>query len=385
MDAIKLLLIDDEQNFLDTLSKRLRKRGLAPVASHDGQSGLDVLAKKPMDVVVLDVKMPRLSGLDVLSIIKQSYPDTEVILLTGHASTNDGIAGIKAGAFDYLGKPIELDHLLEKIKQAYDKRKRTEEKAKEAEFKARINRQLASTERLASLGTLATGVAHEINNPLAIIREWVGWMKLVMDDGDTDFPRKKDVIMAIGKIESAVERAKRITHQLLGMVQKSSDTIMEIDAADIVSDVVQLVLREAVNHNIEIVQNFEKERFIFWVDPTRLRQVLLNLLNNAIQAMEAGGVVHIDIASEQDVIIFSVNDTGIGIPSENIDKIFEPFFTTKPIGKGTGLGLYVTRKLVEQMGGKINVASQPGKGAEFRFSLPCCPVLSDPLVLNGHT
>jgi signal transduction histidine kinase len=377
MKSIRLLMVDDEVVFLSTLVDRLKRRGINPLTAQSGEEALALMAQQPFDVVILDVKMPGLSGLDVLEHIKRDYPHTETILLTGHGSTSDGVAGIKAGAFDYLTKPVEFEHLLEKIKQAFDKRKRTEEKAREAEFREKMDRQLAATERLASLGTLATGVAHEINNPLAIIQEWSGWLKSILEDTGAEFHRREDFNLALTKIETAVGRAKRITHQLLGMVQKKSDTLLEISAGDLFSDVVQLVNREALNNNVTIIYSPANPPILFWSDPHRLRQVLLNLLNNAIHATPAGGAITLNTGLDGDEILFDVRDTGSGISRENLDKIFEPFFTTKETGEGTGLGLFVSRRLVENLGGKIEVESKLGHGTRFRLRLPLRAVIKD--------
>ena len=373
MNPIRLLIVDDETVFLGTLVNRLKKRGLAPLSADSGQKCLAVMAKEPVDVVVLDIKMPGLDGLEVLAHIKRKYPETEVILLTGHASTPDGVAGIKAGAFDYLGKPVELDHLLEKIKQANEKKIRAQEKAKEADFREKMSRQLVATERLASLGTLATGVAHEINNPLAIIQEWTGWLKGFIGESTAGFPHKKDFELALSKIESAVGRAKRITHELLGMVQKSEDTLVEIDAKLLIEEVLLLIHRQAANGDINVHFQPKAGETPIWTDPYRLRQVLLNLLTNAIQATPRHGNITVTSALGENDILFEIKDSGCGVPKENMDKIFEPFFTTKSTGEGTGLGLYVSRRIVEKLGGTIEVESRVGHGALFRVRLPLCP------------
>lgn len=377
MDPVKLLLIDDERGFLDTLAKRLGKRGFEPLTAGSGEAGLSLLSENEIPVVVLDVKMPGMNGLEVLSRIKNDFPQTEVILMTGHSSTLDGVSGIKAGAFDYLIKPVELEHLVKKITQAVDKQRRTLEKDNESKFRKQINRQLAATERLAALGTLATGIAHEINNPLAIIQESAGWMRALIEKPHTGFPRENDFKLVLGKIESAVERASRITHNLLGMVQRDAGSIQEIVATSLLDEILELAKPRADEKGVNLSARRNAFAIQFWSDPYRLRQILLNLLTNAIDATPAGGDVSLDASTVPDGVVFQVKDTGEGIAPESLEKIFEPFYTTKPAGKGTGLGLYISRRIAEKIGGKIQVDSRLNHGAVFRLSLPVCPLLND--------
>lgn len=371
MKNIRLLLVDDEVDFRRTLAKRLTKRGIIPEQAENGQECLSVLEKNPMDVVVLDVKMPGMNGIEVLDHIKKKHPKTEVILLTGQATTQDGVEGIKSGAFDYLSKPIELEHLLGKIQQAYEKIQREEEKLRESEFRAKMEQQMIATERLASLGTLAAGVAHEINNPLAIMKESAGWMKLLLKKEELlEMPRKQDFEMALDKIEKGIERARKITHQLLGFVRKKDSVLAEVNLNELVDEAVQLVGREAANKDIEIVREIDPSSDIIWSDPYQLRQVLINLLTNAIHATGSGGKIAIILEGMVEEVALSVRDTGEGIPKENLERIFEPFFSTKPPGEGTGLGLFVTRGIVEKLGGSIKVDSRLGHGSSFCVKLP---------------
>ena len=153
MESTHLLLVDDEDSFRQPLSKRLIKRGFVVEQAADGHQCLALLGEKRIDVVVLDVKMPGMSGIDVLQNIKSKYPGIEVIMLTGHATTASGVEGIKSGAFDYLTKPIELDQLVNKIIQAREKILRLAAEHKEAEYRKKIEQQMVATERLASLGS----------------------------------------------------------------------------------------------------------------------------------------------------------------------------------------------------------------------------------------
>ena len=371
LKKIDLLLVDDEADFRRTIGKRLKKRGMLPEEAGTGEQCLAILEEHPMHVVVLDVKMPGMSGIEVLRRIKETHPDTEVILLTGYATTHDGVEGIKAGAFDYLSKPVELEQLIGKIRQAYDKIQREEEKIREAEYRARLEQQMISTERLASLGTLAAGVAHEINNPLAIIQEAVGWMQLLLQKEELeDMPRKADFDLALGKIKNGIDRARKITHQLLGFVRKTAPHFSEIDLKNLILEAVDLVRMEAGDRSFKVFSEGEGGTINLFSDPYQLRQVLINLLTNAIQATVHTGEIRVHFGSSGDNIFLSVADNGQGVPGENVDKIFEPFFSTKPPGQGTGLGLFVTRGIVEKLEGKIEVESRLGHGAKFCVTLP---------------
>jgi two-component system, NtrC family, sensor kinase len=379
MKNIRLLLVDDEDDFRNTLAKRLIKKDISPVQAESGEKAMAILENHRMDVVVLDVKMPGMDGVEVLGHIKKKYPKTEVIFLTGHAATQDGVEGIKTGAFDYLSKPIEFEHLFGKIKQAYEKIKREEEKLKEAEFRKYLEEQMVTTERLASLGTLAAGVAHEINNPLAIINESAGWLKLILSKEEmAGMPRKQDFEKALNKIEKGVERAKRITCQLLGFAKKDDSVFAEVDLAELVEEAAHLVKREAANKDIQIVREIAPDTGTIWSDAYQFRQVLINLLTNAIHATDAGGRIAIILEAVDDKVKLTVKDNGRGIPKENMKKIFEPFFSTKPPGEGTGLGLFVTRGIVEKLCGTIEVESRLGDGTRFFVNLPrYCKIKED--------
>lgn len=367
----RLLLVDDETDFRSPLKKRLQKRAFTVLEAENGDECQTIMREGPVDVVVLDVKMPGMNGIEVLEWIKENYPDTEVILLTGHACPSDGVEGIKKGAFDYLTKPVEFEHLVQKIGQAVEKKYRELEKKQEAAFKMRMEQQMIATERLASLGTLSTGIAHEIDNPLAIIKESAEYMRLVLNNiKDSDMPRKPDFEIAVAKIETAIERAKRITHQLLGFVRKPETLFTQTDLKILVTETVEFACKEAESKGINILQDIQRANGVIWSDPYEIRQVLFNLLTNAIAAVGSNGTITISLKDTDSRVMVSVEDTGEGIPKENMEKIFEPFFTTKPPGVGTGLGLYVTCGIVKRLGGKIDIFSQVGKGTCFQVTLP---------------
>lgn len=376
-EEMNVLLVDDEKHFREILAKRLAQRGIVSLQASDGEEALRLLEEKPVDVIVMDVKMPKMNGIETLRHVKERYPATEVIMLTGHASTRDGVDGIKSGAFDYLTKPIEFEQLLRKIRQAHNKIRRSEAEKKEVEFRERIKQQMAINERLVALGTIATGVAHEINNPLAIIQDSAGWVKQILAKPEmSTIPRRSDFEKALDRIQSSVDRARRITQQLLHVVKVQSAEIpdfvemTEVNLRKLTGECIALVELEASYKGIKVSLESSDPNPIVWTDPYQLAQVLLNLLTNSIQATDAGGKINVTIRSSEEQVSIVVQDNGCGIPEENLTKIFEPFFSTKAVGVGTGMGLYISSGIVTKLGGKMTVESQSDKGTTFNIALP---------------
>jgi two-component system, NtrC family, sensor kinase len=376
-DEMNVLLVDDEKHFREILAKRLGQRGITALQASDGEEALRLLEEKPVEVIVMDVKMPKMNGIEALRHVKENYPASEVIMLTGHASTQDGVDGIKSGAFDYLTKPIEFEQLLRKIRQAQNKIKRAQAEKKEAEFRERVKQQMAINERLVALGTIAAGVAHEINNPLAIIQEAAGWVRQILVKPEmNEMPRKPDFEKALDRIQSSVDRARRISHQLLQVVKTQSAGIpdllemTQVNLKKLVEECILLVELEAAYKKIEISLECSEPDPVISTDPYQLAQVFLNLLTNAIQATDSSGKINISIKPSSDQIHLAVSDNGCGIPKENLNKIFEPFFSTKAVGVGTGMGLYISSGIVSKLGGMLTVESQVGEGTTFTIQLP---------------
>jgi two-component system NtrC family sensor kinase len=371
----RILIVDDESGFRETLARRLEKRGAVVNQAAGGEEALASLTKEPVDVVLLDVRMPGMDGLKVLERIKIDHPDTEVILITGNVNTQEGVSGIKAGAFDYLTKPIEIDHLVGKIRQAFDKLIRAQEQAREDQFRTRMEQQMIAADRLAALGTLSAGTAHEINNPLAIINDAAGWLKSrVAKDASVSEAMRRDMDLALEKIESSVKRARRITHQLLSFSRQADAIIKEFNLSELAVEVVELTRKIASEYQAEVTAACEVKDMRLWSDPYQVRQVLINLVTNGLYAVSKGGRVELIITGNDGEAIAVVRDNGPGIPSENLQRIFEPFFTTKPPGEGTGLGLSVSRGIIDKLGGRIEVESKLGAGATFKVILPRKPV-----------
>ncbi len=238
--------------------------------------------------------------------------------------------------------------------------------------KTDLNAQLIQSQKLAAIGELSSGIAHEINNPLAIIGQEVEWIRHVVGEmeggGELTIADMRDSLQEIAR---QVERCRDITHKLLDFARKKEPLIQAVDLNKLVEDMVRLVEREARQHNIVIDRRYAPNSVRVRTDGPLVRQVVLNILNNATYAIDHDGTITVETHDRgngaADIVI---SDTGRGIPKEDLNKIFDPFFTTKPPGKGTGLGLSICHGIITRLGGHIGVESEVGKGTRFTIHLP---------------
>ena len=244
--------------------------------------------------------------------------------------------------------------------------------AKADSEKQLMSKKVVETGRLASVGELAAGIAHEINNPVAIMVEEAGWMGDLMEEITFDESENRaEFERAIKQIQTQGRRCKEITHKLLSFARKTDATIHDVNIKELLEELVALSSQRAKYGMVEIRTDFAPNLPSLRVSTSELQQVFFNLINNAIDAMgHDGGTLTISAHQRENCLVFAVSDTGIGIPEANLDRIFDPFFTTKPVGKGTGLGLSICYGIIEKMGGKLEVESTLGKGTTFLISLP---------------
>jgi two-component system NtrC family sensor kinase len=495
---VKVLLVDDERQFVETLAMRLEVRDYAVATAFNGEQALAYLKDQDVDVVVLDVQMPGLSGMDTLREMKKIRPLTEVILLTGHATVETAVEGMRLGAFDYLLKPTEIDQLVDKITRAHRRKlRRLEEEVarktialersqqelakSEKLYKSlvesaedailnvdakgeiiSINRygakvlgytkqgiqgktigevfpgdtskditrlidevfadrkghrttlevtvggrqyffninltpiregdrvlsiliiahditsqkkmedQLYHTEKLASLGQLAAGVAHEINNPLAII---LGFADILSERVKEDSEEYK----IVKTIERQGLNCKKIVENLMTFARTPEKSEYDTDINRGIETLLEVVkgtiLTKKVKIQLDLADGLPRARG----DADQLQQVFLNLITNAVLAMPQGGLLAIStrLNADKDRVQIRFADTGLGIKKENLAKIYDPFFTTRKVGEGTGLGLSVSYAIVHKFGGTITCESKTredaGEGASgttFTISLP---------------
>ncbi len=227
--------------------------------------------------------------------------------------------------------------------------------------------------KMAALGKMAAGIAHEVNNPLAIIGENAGWIKdLLKMASDANSEGFQEIAEAVNRIEYHINRAKTITHRLLGFARRMEPVTEILNINTVLGGTVAFLENEARYRNIDIRADYASDLPMTASDSAQLQQVFLNILNNAIDAIGKDGEIHLKTKhlDKNREIGIEIHDSGPGIPKEILSKIFDPFFTTKEVGKGTGLGLSISYSIVEKLGGRMLVASEDGKGTTFTIYFP---------------
>jgi two-component system NtrC family sensor kinase len=287
-------------------------------------------------------------------------PPVLAALVVAATFATPALAGILAGAVLAIAA-VSARGLLTRLTQAEESR-------------LSLNSQLIQSQKLAAIGELSAGIAHEINNPIAIIAQEAEWAAHLIGDAekkcDVDFSEVKD---SLREVRAQVDRCKNITHKLLDFARKREPVLQEVDVARIIEDMARLVDKEAMYKDVTLVRSLPMNLPRLRTDAPLLRQVVLNLMTNALHAVDKGGRIEVSAFADDEVLSISISDNGCGIAPENMDKIFNPFFTTKPPGQGTGLGLSMCHTLITGMKGEIRVKSQPGQGATFTVRLPRQP------------
>ena len=390
---IKILLIEDNPDHIEITKRILQKQGgdyLFDFAT-DPLEGLKKIFEKPYDAVLCDYHLPGLTALDILKEINNKNMDLPFIVITALGSEKIAVDMMKAGAYDYIVKDVLYSDTLDIIiKKAIDRfkskkeKERLEEEIREAYDKLKETQdQLVQAEKLNAIGQLASGVAHEVRNPLAIILQGLNYLESNLQNKGSDI---QDTLTVL---KDNVNRADKIINALLDFSRPATLDLQPANMNDILETSLGLVKNHLENKNIEI--SFEIKPGIpkVLVDKNRLEQVFINLLLNAIQAMPNGGKIAIRSYDQQlerikhgigrrenddfqigdRVVIVDIEDTGTGIPADNLRKVFDPFFTTKSPNGGHGLGLPVTQSIVNMHKGLIEIESQLGKGTKAIVTL----------------
>ncbi|CAD7779106.1 Signal transduction histidine-protein kinase AtoS [Candidatus Methanoperedenaceae archaeon GB50] len=373
---MKLLLIDDEAPVREILGLSLRSEGYEVMTAASGKEGIEIFRRENPPIVLTDIKMPGMDGIEVLKKIKQINPETEVIIITGHGDMDLAIQSLQFEASDFITKPIKDEALAVALKRAKEKLEmkqqlkeyttNLENKVKEAIEELRIKEmQLFQSKKLAALGTLLAGVAHELNNPLSNISTSCQILLEEIENTDLDFRKH-----FLKQIEEQTDKARNIIRSLLEFSRQKEFEKETLNLKDIIQETMSFI-RGQVPARVEIRVEVP-ESINIYADKQRIQQAFLNIITNAIQSIPNEGIISIKAEVDEDkgFVNIKFKDTGVGIKPEILPRIFDPFFTTKEVGKGSGLGLFVTHEIIERHGGRITVKSKVGEGTSFLVQLP---------------
>jgi signal transduction histidine kinase len=405
MDKVAILIIDDDPSLRKTLADILKFKGYATLAAKDGAEGLACMQENTVNLALIDLGLPDISGFDVLSRIKANHPSTVVIILTGNATVESAVEATNRGAFSYLVKPYEIEQLLLQIKLAIEKQQADQEQET-------LLARLLQSQKLESVGRLAAGIAHEINTPIQFISTNINFInesfielsqvvttflqflesvkkgavteaqvkaqEAIVAHLDWDYLRE-EIPRALDQSKEGIQRVTSIIQAMKEFSHPGSKQKVNADLNRIIETTIT-VSRNEWRYVATVETDLDPELQTVPCLADEMGQVFLNLLVNAAHSIENKPDTHLEgekgkitLSTRQDdhYVEIRITDTGGGIPKHIQDKVFDPFFTTKEVGKGTGQGLAIAHDVITgKHNGTLVFETEPGIGTTFIIRLP---------------
>ncbi|MDI7277442.1 MAG: hybrid sensor histidine kinase/response regulator, partial [Anaerolineae bacterium] len=372
--AARILVVDDELGIREGCRRALTPLGHQVDVAADGEEGLRLLQAGRYDLVLLDVRMPGIGGMELLGKIRAHDPDAVCIIITGYASIDLAIQAIKQGAYNFISKPFDTDALILAVNQGLERRRLTMEGRRlralevQAEELARAKAELEKLDRLKSEFMLT--VAHELRAPVTAIQ---GYLQIIVD-GYVSADKQRPML------QRACERATELLELIDELLQlarikgaPAEARYEELDMAEVLEKTASLLQVEAERHKIALTVDI-RARPRLLANADHVRQLWSNLISNAIKYTLPGGKVTVTLGMDGDRAVGSVQDTGIGIGPEELPQLFREFFRTERAKalqvRGTGLGLAIVKRILDLYGGSIQVESAVDRGSTFTFSWP---------------
>jgi two-component system sensor histidine kinase/response regulator len=387
-EGANILVIDDERGIREGCRRALTPAGYNVEVAETGGSGLRQLREGSFDLVLLDLMMPGMSGMEALDRIHEIDPEIVVIIITGYATVEAAVTTIKKGAYDFISKPFTSDDLLLVVNQGLEHRRlRLETKRLQAiEEEAReLGRAKVELEKLDAMKSrFMLTVAHELRAPIAAIQ---GYLGLILDGYAADDEREM--------VESAYQRCGELLdmlHDLLLLAHMKEraagvNRARTVSVAKTLEEVAGLMKPEAERKRLTLKVEI-RDRPQMLADEEQLKQLWTNLISNGIRYTPPGGTVIVSLEERDGQVVGAVSDTGIGIAADDLPRIFDEFYRTHQAKgmeeHGTGLGLPIVKQIVDSYGGTIDVDSTVGKGTTFAFTLPRTMEGADEILEGGR-
>ena len=374
-----VLLVDDEPSIRLTMGEFLKRAGYSVFTAADYDSAAGYKAED-LDVAVIDINLPGRSGIQLLQELSGAQTYLPIIMITGEPNMSVIPEIIRAGAYDFIAKPIIKDVLLNAVARAVEKKRLTDEKRRleheikryAEELERRVDertaeviethKRLVAQERIAALGRAAAQVAHEVKNPLAGLLLY----SLHLKEKSSNFSESQTYL--VDKIVDTIRHLNGRVEQILGFARPVSVALYSEDLNQILTDILELLRPQLEANQVEVRLSIGEQAIYAMLDGTSMRGALMNLILNAIEAMPDGGILSIAVNRNDEMLQLEIADTGHGIGEDEAKKIFEPFYTTKE--QGLGLGMPYAKKIIDQHGGTMSLSSQPGKGTTISIVLP---------------
>jgi two-component system NtrC family sensor kinase len=410
-DPLSVLVVEDETADFDLVVQRLQRSGVSARCFRvDNEEDYRSQLQAKPDIILSDYSLPSFSALHALQLLEESGLDIPLIVITGMVTEETVVESMKRGAADYLLKD-RMTRLGPAVRRALQERALRAEKRhadadatrdralrEAAEARAavavelaqsncelqeanqklkRTQAQLIQNEKMASLGQLVAGIAHEINNPLAFVLNNLFLVDSGLDAlcpdiephlSETSLKKLGKARARLKEMKEGLDRVKELVLDLRTFSRLDDEEFKTVDVVEII-DAVLLLFKHKINGRIRVEKHCAQERTLF-CHARRVQQVLMNLIANAVDAIVETGKIVISTSQTPELFLVSVRDTGGGIAEGIRSKIFDPFFTTKPIGQGTGLGLAIAYGIVQDHSGSIEVQSEIGVGTEFIVKIP---------------
>lgn len=382
-----VVVIDDDKIVLDVTSLILSKSGFRVFPAKSAVTGLELIALHEPELVLLDYKMPQMDGLVALQQIKSRFPDVAVVMFTGNGSAEVAVDLMKAGASEYILKPLNSRNLVERLESVLktreielqnkklqleherllkeierfnrDLQKRVREKSDALQ---KAQNEIVQSEKLAALGFLAAGMSHEIRNPLNSISLFIQLMRQNTSDPE-QLEYQAKILKEVGRIELIIRK-------LLDASMRRRIITSDVRINEVIDNALEAFSPQIEGRNIQVERRYHVIPPPIKGDHIELEQIFTNLFLNAIDVMSHGGHLAIEISEREGIVIVKVGDSGGGIDDKVLPDIFEPFFSTKV--HGTGMGLPVVRRIVRMYEGDIVVESSSSAGTVFRLEFPAC-------------
>ena len=357
----KILVADDEQVVRDTFSRFLSREDYEIFPAGNGKEAWDKIREDNFDLLLLDLNMPVMSGMEVIAKVNEAKKDLIMIVVTGYATLDTAKEAIKQGCFDYITKPFDINEVKAVIERAFRVRRLREENK-------RLEEQLRVSERLASLSVMGAGVAHEVNT---ILTSFKIFLEMLNEKPANAKEAKKTKLML-----DEIERGEKLIHRFLDFTKPSESEFSRTGINQVIRRSLALHEDRLKKENIKIDLSLDESIPEIFCNADKMEEVFLNIFSNSIDAMAEGGRLTIKSEARSGKMIIGIQDTGTGISPENLKELYVPFFTTK--ARGTGLGLSIVHRIIEEHKGLIDITSREKQGTLARIELPIAAPLSQP-------